>query len=109
MYLVYAPLTQFGCFVVHLCPLQGRITQVKQKGNITGIATKCQYHHNCSVLRSAKAFPADPSQAYDRIMGWLYEGRDRVPDMNNGFAHKQLFGATQLMLQHKSIQGVVNL
>ena len=69
--------------------------EVKQKNTANAIAVKCHDHRDCSVLKSAKAFGGDPGRCYDRIMGWLYEGRNRVPDRSNAFAHKQLYGVSQ--------------
>ena len=71
----------------------GRITEMRKGQSGHSIAVKCQFHHDCSVLKTAKAFEAGKEEYYtDRIMAWLYEGRSRVPDMTNGFQHKQLFG-----------------
>lgn len=60
---------------------------------------KCQYHKDCTVLKTAKAFTAyNESQWVDRIMAWLYEGPTRLPDRSAGFQHKQLFGVIWKLL-----------
>lgn len=79
--------------IIDPVPIQGRITQVKQKNSADAIAAKCYYHRDCSVLKSAKAFGAGASDIHDRIMAWLWEGQKRVPERSNAFAHKQLYGA----------------
>jgi len=80
-------------FCVWCEPIQGRITEIKRGATGHSIAVKCNYHRDCSILKTAKAFSGvNESLWVDRIMAWLHDGPKRIPDRNAGFQHKKLFG-----------------
>ena len=79
--------------------ISGRITELRPGTQRHSISVKCQYHQDCSVLRSAKFFRNGKAQWTERFISWLYEGPKRFPKRSDGAAHMKSVHAIQFKQQ----------